>query len=72
MISKRASFAFLFLITFTLVFSYLNMNYHSVSAQVFEFQEDDYFDVDEEDIGSSINSDEDAYSNTNDGEWKYK
>ena len=53
MILKRAGFTFLFLITFTLVFSYLNMNYPPISAQVFEFQEDDYFDVDEQDRGSS-------------------
>ena len=68
MILKRAGFTLLFLITFTLVFSYLNMNYPPISAQVFEFQEDDYFDVDEQDRGSSTNTNEDSYSNTNDEE----
>jgi hypothetical protein len=56
MLLKRASLTFVFLITFTLVFSYLNMNYQPISAQVFEFQEDDYFDVDEQDRRSSTNT----------------
>ena len=68
MILKRASIAFLFIITFTLVFTYLNMNYQPVSAQVFEFKEDDYFDVDEDGVGSSTNTNEGASSNTNDEE----
>jgi hypothetical protein len=71
MLLKRASLTFVFLITFTLVFSYLNMNYQPISAQVFEFQEDDYFDVDEQDRRSSTNTNDnydDSYSDTNDEE----
>jgi len=49
MILKRTCFVFLFLITFTLGFSFLNMNYQPIFAQDFEFQEDDYFDVDKHD-----------------------
>ena len=60
MVLKRVGFTFLFLITFTLVFSYLSINDKPVYAQVFEFQEDDYFDVDGENTGSSTNTNEDA------------
>jgi len=44
------------------------MNYKSVSAQVFEFQEDDYIDNDRENIDSSSNTNDNAYSNGDEDE----
>ena len=56
MILKRVDFIFIFLITFSLIFSSLAVNYKPISAQVFEFQEDDYFDIDEDNSESSAST----------------
>src|SRR5688500_4847834 len=59
MILKRVGFTFVFLITFSLVFSSLYVNYQPVSAQIFEFQEDDYFDVNEGESSQTLASTKD-------------
>ena len=76
MILLRAGFTFVFLITFSLVFSSLYVNYQPVSAQIFEFQEDDYFDIDEGNSESSAsttsaNKDEDDEEDEDSSENKF-
>ena len=59
MILKLAGFTFVFIITVSLVFSSLYVNYQPVSAQIFEFQEEDYFDVNEGDGSQTLASTKD-------------
>src|SRR5918999_543019 len=59
MILKLAGFTFVFIITVSLVFSSLYVNYQPISAQICEFQEDDYFDVNEGDGSQTLASTKD-------------
>src|ERR671912_1739757 len=68
MLLKLAGFTFVFIITVSLVFSSLYVNYQPVSAQIFEFQEEDYFDVNEGDGSQTLASTKDDDEDDDDDE----